>query len=84
MRTLRTTLVMLALAALAVAGVSASAAPPRTAQDEQDIVDTAVAAGSFKTLANGSGRSGAEAGSARRMSPGAARDITGTSRTPSL
>lgn len=51
MRTLRTTLVMLALAALAVAGVSASAAPPRAAQDEQDIVDTAVAAGSFKTLA---------------------------------
>jgi uncharacterized surface protein with fasciclin (FAS1) repeats len=49
MRTIRIALILAVLAALAVAGTT-SAAAPRAAQ-QADIVDTAVAAGSFETLA---------------------------------
>jgi uncharacterized surface protein with fasciclin (FAS1) repeats len=49
MKTIRIALILAAVAALATAGTT-SAAAPRAAQ-QPDIVDTAVAAGSFETLA---------------------------------
>ena len=50
MRTIRITLALAAIMAVAVVGTS-SAAPRAGAAQEADIVDTAVAAGSFDTLA---------------------------------
>jgi uncharacterized surface protein with fasciclin (FAS1) repeats len=59
MRTIRIALALAAVAAVGVTGISSSAAAPAApAQDEADIVDTAVAAGSFKTLADLLGRAG--------------------------
>jgi uncharacterized surface protein with fasciclin (FAS1) repeats len=53
MRTIRIALALAAVAAVGVTGISSSAAAPAaSAQDEADIVDTAVAAGSFTTLAS--------------------------------
>ena len=53
MRMIRIALVLAAVAAIGVTGISSSAAAPAApAQDQADIVDTAVAAGSFKTLAS--------------------------------
>ncbi|HKP20132.1 MAG TPA: fasciclin domain-containing protein [Thermoleophilaceae bacterium] len=50
---IRIALVLAAVAAIGVTGISSSAAAPAApAQDQADIVDTAVAAGSFKTLAS--------------------------------
>ena len=51
MRTIRVTLAVLAVTAVAATGISASAAAPAAPAQERDIVDTAVAAGSFNTLA---------------------------------
>jgi uncharacterized surface protein with fasciclin (FAS1) repeats len=50
MRPIRTALALAAVTAVAATGVS-SAAGPATPAQERDIVDTAVAAGSFETLA---------------------------------
>lgn len=50
MRMLRFALAALAVTAVAATGLSASAAGPAAPAQERDIVDTAVAAGSFKTL----------------------------------
>jgi uncharacterized surface protein with fasciclin (FAS1) repeats len=53
MRTLRLTLTLAAVLAVAAAGATgpAAAGTAAPAQDQKDIVDTAVAAGSFTTLA---------------------------------
>lgn len=51
MKAIRAALAVLAVAALAGTGISASAAGPAAPAQDRDIVDTAVAAGSFKTLA---------------------------------
>jgi uncharacterized surface protein with fasciclin (FAS1) repeats len=51
MRSIRMIVVLVAVAAVAVTGVTASAARTPAAAQEKDIVDTAVAAGSFTTLA---------------------------------
>jgi uncharacterized surface protein with fasciclin (FAS1) repeats len=59
MRTIRIGLALAAVAALGVTGTgTSSAAPAAPAQAQQDIVDTAVAAGSFTTLADLLGRAG--------------------------
>jgi uncharacterized surface protein with fasciclin (FAS1) repeats len=53
MRTIRIAFALAAVAAVSVTGISSSAAAPAaSAQNEADIVDTAVAAGSFTTLAS--------------------------------
>jgi uncharacterized surface protein with fasciclin (FAS1) repeats len=51
MRTIRFALAALAVTAVAATGISASAAGSAAPAQERDIVDTAVAAGSFNTLA---------------------------------
>jgi uncharacterized surface protein with fasciclin (FAS1) repeats len=52
MRSIRIALAITAVAAVGISGAgSSSAAPAAPSQAQQDIVDTAVAAGSFKTLA---------------------------------
>jgi uncharacterized surface protein with fasciclin (FAS1) repeats len=51
MKTIRIALAVVALTAVAGTGISASAAGPAAPAQERDLVDTAVAAGSFKTLA---------------------------------
>jgi uncharacterized surface protein with fasciclin (FAS1) repeats len=51
MRSIRTALALVGVTAVAATGVSSSAAGPAAPAQERDIVDTAVAAGSFKTLA---------------------------------
>ena len=51
MKAIRAALAVLAVAALAGTGISASAAVPSAAAQERDIVETAVAAGDFDTLA---------------------------------
>ena len=52
MRKIQIALAVAAVAAVGVTGISSSsAAPVASAQQQQDIVDTAVAAGSFTTLA---------------------------------
>ena len=51
MRTIRTTLALLAVSAAAATGAAASATGPAVPAQERDIVDTAVAAGEFTTLA---------------------------------
>ena len=51
MRAIRITLVLAALAALSATGVASASGQRAAAAQEADIVDTAVAAGSFDTLA---------------------------------
>ena len=51
MRTIRVALALIAATAFAATGISASAAGQAAPAQERDIVDTAVAAGSFDTLA---------------------------------
>jgi uncharacterized surface protein with fasciclin (FAS1) repeats len=51
MRTMRLGLAVLAVTAIAATGISASAVGSAAPAQERDIVDTAVAAGSFTTLA---------------------------------
>ena len=51
MKAIRAALAVLAVAALAGTGLSASAAVPSAPAQERDIVETAVAAGDFDTLA---------------------------------
>jgi uncharacterized surface protein with fasciclin (FAS1) repeats len=51
MRSIRTTLVLLAVTAVAATGATAAATGPAAPAQERDIVDTAVAAGNFTTLA---------------------------------
>jgi len=51
MRTIRFALAVLAVAAVGATAMSASAARPPAPAQERDVVDTAVAAGNFETLA---------------------------------